>query len=381
MRRESDGDDDYFLDSYSHSKYYPHEGNSSITTSVTIHVTPEHYHVFNWVLLWLGFVLGICIALYQLRIETVWSAAKDRRDDLEQQQQSGNEVVMVPEGDGGVSSAEWTRSRFRRLLLVAMTSRAIMIPVQMWSKPIWAQFVADTIPEMTFASAWTLLVSFFVQLVGVASGTGTSASPGLVIQVTAYVVYAVVMGTYFWNPVASVLLYALLCCIYAALFGTSLYFCPRLLFLLQPSLSRHSALAIRLISCSFLCVMVFGARTIGFARKVVAPPDQVSWWWEYGVLELIPSIVCLVMMHPKAPTPIVEDHDDGPGVSRRTRGSTNSNRSPSPGSTSGTPPTPVTRRQEDPHSVRRTAETLPLLKPGATYGTTSVHTINGGETT
>ena len=115
MKRDNNGDDDYFLDSYSHSKYYPHEGNSSITTSVTIHVTPEHYHVFNWVLLWLGFVLGILVACYQMRIEYGWSAAKDRRDDLEQQQQSGNEVVMVPEGEGGVSSAEWTRSRVRNL--------------------------------------------------------------------------------------------------------------------------------------------------------------------------------------------------------------------------------------------------------------------------
>ena len=115
MKRDNNGDDDYFLDSYSHSKYYPHEGNSSITTSVTIHVTPEHYHVFSWVILWLGFVLGILVACNQLRIEHGWSATKDRRDDLEQQQQSGNEVVMVPEGEGGVSSAEWTRNRVRNL--------------------------------------------------------------------------------------------------------------------------------------------------------------------------------------------------------------------------------------------------------------------------
>lgn len=124
MRRDNNGDDDYFLDSYSHSKYYPHEGNSSITTSVTIHVTPEHYHVFNWVLLWTGFVLGILLASYQVRQENMWAASKERRDDIEQQQQSGNGVVMVTEGEGGVSSADWTRSRVRqrhRILLCGHT--------------------------------------------------------------------------------------------------------------------------------------------------------------------------------------------------------------------------------------------------------------------
>jgi glucan phosphoethanolaminetransferase (alkaline phosphatase superfamily) len=233
-----------------------------------------------------------------------------------------------------------------------MVARAIMIPVQVWSDPLWAQFVADTLPEMTFASAWTLLVSFFVQLVGVALGSGTSASPGVVIQITAYVVYAIVIGAYFWNPVASVLLYALLCCIYAALFGTTLYFCPRLLTLLQPSLVRHSGLAIRLVACSILCVFVFGGRTFGLARKVVAPPRTVSWWWQYGALELIPAILFLLMMHP------------------------NTNRM-SVASQSATPPTNKdtlpSHRRHDSHGSRRLGESAPLVKPASVsvYGSTN----------
>ena len=112
-----DDDDDYFLDAYSYSRYYPHEGNSSITTSVTIRVTPEHYHLFNWALLWSGFILGILLATYQVRLENRWFASKEeheRRDgDLEhrhhhqpQQQQS-----PMPEGEGVISSADWTRRR------------------------------------------------------------------------------------------------------------------------------------------------------------------------------------------------------------------------------------------------------------------------------
>jgi hypothetical protein len=146
----------------------------------------------------------------------------------------------------------------------------------MWSNPLWAQIVADTLPEMAFASAWTLLVSFFVQLVGVALGTGTFTSTGMVIQMTAYDVYVISIATYFWNPLASVLLYAPLCCIYPALFGTTLYFCPRLWTLLHPSLVRHSGLAIRMASFILLCFFFFGGRTVGFARKVVAPPRLVS---------------------------------------------------------------------------------------------------------
>jgi hypothetical protein len=59
-----------------------------------------------------------------------------------------------------------------------------MIPVEIWIDPMWWQFVGDTLPEMVYASAWTMLVTFFVQLVGVATGTGTNTTPGLVISVT-----------------------------------------------------------------------------------------------------------------------------------------------------------------------------------------------------
>ena len=214
--------------------------------------------------------------------------------------------------------------------------------------------MADTLPEMVFASAWTLLVSFFVDLVGVASGTGTSTSPGVVIQLTAYVVYAILLATYFWNNVASVLLYALLCCIYAALFGTSLYVCPRLLQLLQPSLVRHSGLAIRLATCSVLCILVFGGRTFGFARKVIvtsSSQNNISWWWQYGALELVPSIIFLAMMHPQA------------------------NRTSNAAGAASTPPIPKSnRRAESPGSFpsnKRSGEATPLVKPVSAYGSAS----------
>jgi hypothetical protein len=251
-------------------------------------------------------------------------------------------------------------AQFRKLLLLAMVTRLISMPVQIWSNPLWFQFVGDTLPEMIYASAWTLLVSFFVQLVGIATGTGTDTSPGIVIQATAYVVYIVLIGTQIWNSVASILLYALLCCIYAALFGTVVYFCPRLLALLQPSLVRHRGLAIRLSVCTLLCIVVFGAHTVGFARKVVAPPVEVYWWWTYGALELIPAAIFLVIMHPstnKADRSALLSPASDETSTRRKGGI---KRSDSGSSASG---------------VKRSNETTSLLKGPSSYGTTTAESV------
>lgn len=125
----------------------------------------------------------------------------------------------------------------------------------------------------------------------------------------AYSVYILLIGLQLYNYVASVLLYALLCCIYAALLGVVIYFCPRLFSLLQPSMGRSSALSVRLFLCSFLCIFVFAAHTIGYGRRVVAPPRKVYWWWNYGALELLPSLVLLVMMHPRTSKPNRVDDD------------------------------------------------------------------------
>jgi hypothetical protein len=245
-----------------------------------------------------------------------------------------------------------------------MMARTIALPIQIYSNPLWAQLIADTLPVMAYASAWTMLVSFFVRLVGVALGSGTSTTPGTVIQITAYCLYSILIGTFFFHHTeAAVLLYSLLCCIYAALLGTSLYFLPRLIFLLYPNwmqwsrstrnlptststnqgqnshpstsipgptLSSQSQqqqqqqqrptassssssstttavpkappeLAIRLVICSGVCLFVFAARTINFANKIVSPAHTASWWWQYGALELFPSVLFLIIIrHPQA---------------------------------------------------------------------------------
>ena len=168
-----------------------------------------------------------------------------------------------------------------------------------WSDPVWCQFVGDTLPEMIFATAWTMLVTFFVQVVGIATGTGTNTTPSIVIQLTAYFVYLGLVLLELVNSVASVLLYALLCCIYAALFGTIAYFLPRLLSLLMHN-GPFDMLAARLTACTVVCGVLFSCHMIGFARIVVAPPQQVFWWWKYGCLEVLPAVVFLILLRPSA---------------------------------------------------------------------------------
>lgn len=203
--------------------------------------------------------------------------------------------------------------QFRRVLLLAMISRFLCIPVMIWSDPVWCQFVGDTLPEMIFATAWTMLVTFFVQVVAIATGTGSNTSPSIVISMTAYVVYMSLIVLELFNSVASVLLYALLCCIYAALLGTIAYFLPRLLTLLRETLSLHASLAIRLAICAVLCVVLFGAHTIGFARIVVAPPQKVYWWWKYGCLEVLPAITFLLLLKPTSTHHVHKDRSGSGG--------------------------------------------------------------------
>jgi hypothetical protein len=91
-----DGDNNNFVDSdhyYRHVRrntmhsssysYYPHESNSTLKTSITIHVTPQHYHLISWAILWGCFVAVIIFAAIQVHYENAWFeevAAKDHGD-------------------------------------------------------------------------------------------------------------------------------------------------------------------------------------------------------------------------------------------------------------------------------------------------------------
>lgn len=137
---------------------------------------------------------------------------------------------------------------------------------------------------------------------------------------------------------ASILLYTLLCGIYATLFGILLAFGPRWLWQLQ--LSR--ALAWRLGACNLIACLVFGLHTFSYGQLVIAPPRRVYWWYQYGALELIPAALFLCLMQPSRKRRSHTVIDDG-----------------TPDAESGL------RRSKQ----RRTGETMPMVKKSASYGT------------
>jgi hypothetical protein len=101
--------------SYESSYYYPHEGNSTLSTSVTIHVTPEHYYLMSWLVLWILFVATIAFGAYQSHKEHQWltAAQKTTNEDLEQ----GGTGASTSIG-GGLSSAS---TRHGKIVIVGGT--------------------------------------------------------------------------------------------------------------------------------------------------------------------------------------------------------------------------------------------------------------------
>lgn len=149
-----------------------------------------------------------------------------------------------------------------------------------------------------------------------------------------------------------------MCCIYATLFAVVIYFCPRLINLMRPSLQRHRGLAVRLIVATSVCILIFGIHCINYARLVIAPPRKVYWWYQYGsyydttcaifpvckhrvetyssisyisksafffcklcsfvtgILELIPAITFLFIMHPQM-NPVDRSYSPTPEIQHR----------------------------------------------------------------
>jgi len=238
---------------------------------------------------WVGYLVVSVVCGIQVKIDCNVRA-----------EASQTPIMAAANREGNDSSGDSTRSMFYRLLLFALISRILLIPTEGIVGSDYWKFVAKTLPEMTFASAWTLLVSFLVQLVGTASGTGIYTQPSLIIQMIAYGIYLVLTLVALHTHNAFVSVYAVLCFIYTILFGALLYFGPRLVLILYPSLIHRSSLAIRLICSCIICVLIFAAQAVELARKVFSPPDDDSALIEYLLLELFPTVALLVMMFPSS---------------------------------------------------------------------------------
>mmetsp|Transcript_1287 Transcript_1287/g.1950 ORF Transcript_1287/g.1950 Transcript_1287/m.1950 type:complete len:295 (+) Transcript_1287:65-949(+) len=237
-------------------------------------------------ILWIGYFFVWLACAMQVRADSIFHSEAQQNPD-----------AAVTNREGNDSSGDSTRSMFYRLLLFAALSRVALLPVVFFVESAYWSFVAETLPQMTFASAWTLFVSFLVQLVDTALGTGIYTQPSLIIQMIAGGVFLLLLIVALFKHEAFAFIYAFLCLIYLTLFGVILFYGPRLIAVLQPNLLRRSGLAVRLICCCFLCIIVFPTTAFDLARHIFQPPDQEKLWLKCGLLELFPTITILVMMY------------------------------------------------------------------------------------
>ncbi len=202
--------------------------------------------------------------------------------------------------------------------------------------------MARSVPDLAFATSYSLLVVFYAQLAGTASAGGPKGLSLFLSQrsvfkkanLVIYTLYFVMLGLAYLN-VIPLLLYemanwVLLWALYGSLLFVLTYFGPMLVRLLGPSLTKPSSqgLAVRLVGMCIVCTLVFlsrflcftlaimhsdGRYTNGLVPHFMFPPPKANDVVEseyldedilkrdlfgYALLELLPSLAILLMMHP-----------------------------------------------------------------------------------
>lgn len=241
------------------------------------------------------------------------------------------------------SSGDSTRRSFYRLLFLALLSRLLLLPLEAYYFTPSSHHVhphtgmcaaspgcifSRTLPDMAFASAFSLLVLFYAQLVGTASGgsprglTLLLTKPGLfaTANLVVYALYGLLFFLTGFVPIIpytvfQTIVWSILCAVYLLLLCLLSYFGPVLVTLLKPSLARRSGLAARLIIMCVLCAAVFLSRTVCFGLAVLladvkytnglvsnlVPDDTYSHFGRdligYSLLELGPALAILALMH------------------------------------------------------------------------------------
>eukprot|EP00523_Entomoneis_sp_CCMP467_P015314 CAMPEP_0168767156 /NCGR_PEP_ID=MMETSP0725-20121227/1214_1 /TAXON_ID=265536 /ORGANISM="Amphiprora sp., Strain CCMP467" /LENGTH=138 /DNA_ID=CAMNT_0008816471 /DNA_START=209 /DNA_END=621 /DNA_ORIENTATION=- len=135
-------------------------------------------------------------------------------------------------------------------------------------------------------------------------------------------------------------------------------------------MENHRTLVLRLYLCTFVCLGVFCGHVVVFASVVIAAPQKVYWWSNYGLLELIPSVVFLFLMNPSQNRPDRNSSDmptDEAGKRSTPNSGTGSGsgirRADSVGSTSSNP-----NNNNNHKRASSSAETTLLMKPSPSYG-------------
>ena len=129
---DDDDDDDDGISQY----LIPHEGNSTVSATFSIHITPEHYHVVSWMFLWLCFAGAVALGMYQTRLERRWmrqvtasmlssrsSSSKLGAGRRKQTPMGSSDPELGGGGIGGAGRKSYTRSGGGRLVRSSGRSR------------------------------------------------------------------------------------------------------------------------------------------------------------------------------------------------------------------------------------------------------------------
>lgn len=210
--------------------------------------------------------------------------------------------------------------------------------------------VSRTLSYALFASAFSLFVLFYVQLSATASGRTPSThnsynNPPSVGELLYYMISTgcifrngnlffygfyfilILFGIFLPGKITQEriqnILWASLSLIYLFLFSVLAYFGPILVRLLKPSLNKRSALAIRLIAMCGICLFTFLTSFVSFGLafyhsdikythgifpyhfirtdEVEGPDVFVRDIVGYTLLEILPSVAILYLMHQRRP--------------------------------------------------------------------------------
>jgi len=263
--------------------------------------------------------------------------------------------TLLPARQYKGSMGDQTRRTFYKLLSLALFSRCVFLPYEAYiyyNDTGYHQellcletpscIMARSVPDLAFATSYSLLVVFYAQLAGTASAGGPKGLSLLLSQrglfgianAVIYTFYFFMLGLAYLSVIPLLLFeivnWVLLCALYGSLLFVLTHFGPMLVRLLGPSLTKPSSqgLALRLVAMCLVCTLVFLSRVLCFGLAIIHfdgrytngmlphlmfPPPQATDivtseylddnvlrrdLFGYALLELLPSLAILLMMHP-----------------------------------------------------------------------------------
>lgn len=254
-----------------------------------------------------------------------------RRASLKQHEDSpldgGREGSSSPFASNATSSpsfksnGEMSRRQFYSYLFYSLILRIFFLPFGYFftdTEQI-TSIVSWTLPTLSSAVAYTILILFYAQVVATSNGRPSSFDKyeGLVVK-GAYITYAAIVALNCVIPVLSgrfllLTVWVVLCGIYLSLFLSMIINVLQMMNLLKGSM--NAALGCRLVTMSSICCVAFMIRSVIYGWEAYAGfmgggarllPDITYWNGVFGrtvlgylLLEWFPALTALLLMHRK----------------------------------------------------------------------------------